>query len=578
MKKRMDRRQFLKSTSAVSGLALAGAAAAQDTPSAPPLPSPAHLSIAEKLVAANYTDAERAQIYDNLEAMVDRVKARRTGAPLDNSDVPALTFDPRLPSENYKTQSNQVSVDTSEAGPLPSDEDIAFAPIWKQGAWLRAGLISSNRLTDIFVQRIKKHNSKLDCYITVLADSAQQEAFQADVDLRNGKDRGPLHGIPYGLKDLADTRGVRTSWGAMPYKDRIPKEDAEIVKRLRDAGAVLLGKTALGALAYNDLWFAGHTRNPWDVEEGSSGSSAGSASATAAGLCGFSIGSETLGSIVSPSARCGTVGLRPTFGRIPRTGAMALCWSLDKLGPICRFSEDTALVLSALNGSDKADPCALDWGFAYDTQQSAAEDITIGYNPAWFEGATATDTAVLSLLKEMGFKLTEVTLPELPYNTLFTTVEVEAAAAFEELTLSNRDDLLKWQEPEAWPNTFRAAHFISAVEALQVDRFRRQVMEMMAGIYSKVDILISPNFTDLLTITNYTGTPSLTLPVGMENRQTLPRIGVEKVDVNRKSFPHPHAITLWGNMFREDQLIAVGRLLEESLRFHINRPELPTET
>ncbi len=575
MKKRMDRRQFLKSTSAVGGLAVAGAVAAQDeTPSTPPIASPAHLSIAEKLIEANYTDAERAQIYDNLEAMVDRIKARRAGAPLENSDIPALIFDPLLPSREYKAQDNSVTVDTSKAGPLPADEDIAFAPIWKQGAWLRSGFISSNRLTDIYIQRIKKHNDKLDCYVTVMAEQAQQEAFQADVDLKNGKDKGPLHGIPYGLKDLADTKGVRTSWGAMPYKDRVPSEDAEIVKRLREAGAVLLGKTALGALAYNDLWFAGHTRNPWDVEEGSSGSSAGSASATAAGLCGFSIGSETLGSIVSPSARCGTVGLRPTFGRAPRTGAMALCWSLDKLGPICRSAEDTALVLSVLNGGDKKDPCAIDWGFSYDTQQSAAEDIKIGYDPAWFSEATTTDLVVLDALKEMGFNLTEISLPDLPYNTLFTAVEVEAAAAFEELTLTNKDDLLRWQEPEAWPNTFRAAHFISAVEALQVDRFRRQVMEAMATLYEEVDVIISPNFTDMLTVTNYTGTPSLTLPVGMESRQTLPRIGVEKVDINRKSFPHPHAITLWGNMFREDQLVAIGRLLEEKLRFAENRPSL----
>lgn len=574
MKKQIDRRQFLRSTSALGGLAIAGAAAAQDDAPRPPINSPAHLSIAEKLVAANYTEAERAQIYDNLEAMVDRVKARRSGAPLINSDVPALTFDPRLPGKTYKEQTNRVILAETDAGALPPDEDIAFAPIWKQGIWLRKGLISSNRLTDIYVQRIKKHNPKLDCYITVMAESAQQEAFQADVDLRNGNDRGPLHGIPYGLKDLADTKGVRTSWGAMPYKDRVPVADAEIVKRLREAGAVLLGKTALGALAYNDLWFAGHTRNPWDTEEGSSGSSAGSASATAAGLCGFSVGSETLGSIVSPSARCGTVGLRPTFGRIPRTGAMALCWSLDKLGPICRYTEDTALVLAALNGSDSKDPCALDWGFEYDSAQAAAEDITIGYDPAWFLEATATDRIVLTVLREMGFTLKEISLPDLPYNTLFTAVEVEAAAAFEELTLTNRDDLLRWQEPEAWPNTFRAAHFISAVEALQVDRFRRKVMETMAGIYEDVDMLISPNFTDLLTITNYTGTPSLTLPVGMESRQTLPRIGLEKVDVNRKSFPHPHAITLWGDMFREDQLIAVGRLLEESMAFHSNRPEL----
>lgn len=575
MKKRLDRRQFLKKTTAVSTIALSGAALAQDDkPANPPIASPSHLSIAEKLADLNYTDKERAQVFENLEAMVDRIKARRTSAPLENSDAPAHIFDPRLPGRTYKQQENYVSIVGGEAGPLPSDEDIAFAPIWKQGAWLRSGQISANRLTDIYIQRIKAHAPKLECYITVMEESARREAYQADSELRSGRDRGPLHGIPYGLKDLADTAGVRTSWGAEPYKDRIPAQDAEIVKRLREAGAVLLGKTSLGALAYDDLWFGGLTRNPWNMEEGSSGSSAGSASATGAALCAFSIGSETLGSIISPCARCGTTGLRPTFGRVPRTGAMSLCWSLDKIGPICRFVEDTALVLEALNGGHSGEPGSINWGFAYDGQTAMGEDIKIGYDPAWFEEAAVSDKAALSALRQMGFELTEIKLPELPYNVLFTTVEIEAAAAFEELTMSDRDDLLKWQSRQAWPNTFRGAYFISAVEALQVDRFRRQVMEMMDGIYQTVDVIICPNFLDMLLITNYTGTPSLTLPITMENRQTIPRKGIEKVDPDRKATPHPHAITLWGNMFREDQLLAVGRLLEEKFRFHENRPEL----
>ena len=348
-----------------------------------------------------------------------------------------------------------------------------------------------------------------------------------------------------------------------------------VVKRLRDAGAILLGKTTLGALAYGDRWFGGVTRNPWDTEEGSSGSSAGSASATAAGLCSFAIGSETLGSIISPSSRCGTTGLRPTFGRIPRTGAMALCWSLDKLGPLCRSVEDTALILEALNGADPSDPSSLEWGFAYDGPTAIGEDIKIGYDPAWFNNATATDKAVLGQLRSMGFTLTEITLPDMPYSALLTILDVEAAAAFEDLTLSGQDDLLKWQEPQSWPNTFRSAHFISAVEAQQVDRFRRKVMEMMAGIYEKVDMLVCPNFTgDLMVITNFTGAPSLTIPIGMEERQSVPRVGEPKPDTRRVKSPHPHAITLWGNMFREDQLLAVGRLLEESMRFYRNGPDL----
>ncbi|MBL4639817.1 MAG: amidase [Kordiimonadaceae bacterium] len=573
--KAFGRRQFLKTGGAAGGLLMTAAVMAQDQTVKPVLNGPSELKIAERLVDLNYTDAERASIYESLDSLVDRVRARRSDAPLANADLPALTFNPLLAGQDYKQQKNSVILAAQNAGPLPADEDIAFAPIWKQGKWLRSGQLTANRLTDIYLQRIKKLAPKLECFVTVTEYAARTAAQKADIELRSGKDRGPLHGIPYGLKDLTDTAGIRTTWGAEPYKDRVATEDAVIVKRLRDAGAILLGKTTLGALAYGDRWFGGLTRNPWDTDEGSSGSSAGSASATGGGLCGFAIGSETLGSIVSPSSRCGATGLRPTFGRVPRTGVMALCWSLDKLGPLCRSVEDTALVLGALNGADDSDPSSIEWGFEYDGPTAAGEDIKIGYDPAWFETATASDKAVLTHLRNMGFKLTEIKLPDMPYGSLLTTLDVEAAAAFEELTLSNKDDLLKWQEDRAWPNTFRSAHFISAVEALQVDRFRRKVMEMMAGIYEQVDVIVCPNFTgDLLVITNYTGTPSLTLPVGMEERQSVGRIGEPTPDSRREKSPHPHAITLWGNMFREDQLLAVGRLLEESLRFSRNRPDL----
>jgi len=577
MGKHLDRRQFLKSSGMVGGMAATGAVLAQDTAANPPISSPNDLGIAEKIAGLSYTDTERAAIYDGLEETVDRIRQRRTKAPLANTDAPSMVFDPRLPGRTYPAQDNQVVVAGVDAGPLPSDEDIAFAPVWKQGIWLRSGQLTSVRLTDIYLQRIRKIAPKLECFVTVMNESARTEARKADNELRSGTDRGPLHGIPYGLKDLADTAGVRTSWGAEPYKDRIPTEDAEIVKRLRSAGAVLIGKTTLGALAYGDLWFGGLTKNPWNLEEGSSGSSAGSASATAAGLCGFSIGTETLGSIISPSSRCGAVGLRPTFGRVPRTGAMALCWSLDKIGPICRSVEDTALVLDVLNGAHVGDPSSLDHGFAYNGVAAIAEDIKVGYDPAWFEEATASDKAVLGRIREMGFELTEIKLPDLPYGALITTLEVEAAAAFEELTLSNQDDLMRWQEDRAWPNTFRRAHLLSAVEALQVDRFRRKMMEAMATVYDGIDVIVSPNFAgSMLLATNYTGTPSLTLPVGMEERGNVPLTGnppPEKPQTVAKNLPH--CITLWGNMFREDQLLAIGRLLEEGIRFSAtNRPSL----
>lgn len=573
MTKKLDRRQFLKASGAVGGLAAGAGVLAQDQN---PLGAPSDLAIAEKLVGANYTEEERAAIYDGLEGMVERTRQRRAEVTINNEDAPALTFDPRLSGAAYKAQENYVALTGEPARALPSDEDIAFASIAEQGAWLRSGAITANRLLDIYLNRIREHGPKLECFVTVMEASAREEAFRADSELRSGRDRGPLHGIPYGMKDLADTAGVKTSWGAAPYQNRVPSQDAVIVKRLRDAGAVLVGKTTLGALAYGDKWFAGITRNPWNMEEGSSGSSAGSASATAAGLVGFSIGTETLGSIVSPSMRCGTTGLRPTFGRVPRTGAMALCWSLDKFGPICRYVDDTALVLAAINGVDAGDPSSLDWGFEYDAAALAASEIRIGYDPVWFDGDSVNplDKAMLDQVRGLGFPMQEVKLPDLPYGTLITLLEVEAAAAFEELTLSNRDDEMGWQEARAWPNTFRAAHFYSAVEAMQLDRFRRQVMQAMHDIYQQVDVIACPSFTGgMLTITNYTGHPCLVLPTGMESRESVPLTG-EPVPAERPSHRVPRGFTLWGNMFREDQILALGSLLERQIGFKANRPAL----
>ena len=569
--KTIGRRKFLTASAALGGVVATGAVMAQDSDANKVLSSANDLGIAEKIAGLNYTDAERASIYDGLEGMVDRVRSRRTNAPLANEDAPAQTFDPRLPGRTYSPQDNHVVL-RGKIRIMPAREvDIAFASIADQGAWIREGKLTSTRLTEIYLKRIEKHGPKLECYITVMAETARAEASRADTEMRNGKDRGPLHGIPYGLKDLADTAGTKTTWGATPYKDRVPTEDAAIVKKLQEAGAVLLGKTSLGALAYNDLWFGGLTKNPWNMDEGSSGSSAGSASATTSGLCGFSIGTETLGSIVSPSTRCGAVGLRPTFGRVARSGAMALCWSLDKIGAICRQVDDTALVLAAINGQDNGDPSSLDHGFHYDSDE-ALKGLKIGYDPAWFENATVTDKAVLERVRKLGLSVSKIKLPDMPFGALITTLEVEAAAAFEELTLSNRDDLMRWQEDRAWPNTFRGAHFLSAVEALQVDRFRRKVMAAMADIYDQVDVIISPNFTGgMLLITNYTGTPSLTVPVGMEKRASVPLTGQPAPTESPALKLLPHTFTLWGNMFREDQILALGRKLEEGTGFYTNR-------
>ncbi|TNE57936.1 MAG: amidase, partial [Alphaproteobacteria bacterium] len=442
------------------------------------------LNGAEKLLDLSLTEAERAQAIGNIEKQIDRLRLRRATA-LENFESPAVTFDPRLKTRNYRAQENRVELFPKEISPCPSaEEDIAFASLEAQQVWMTRGELTSERLTEIYLRRIDEFGPRLECFVTVTGDLARAQARRADEERAKGKVRGPLHGIPYVLKDLLDTKDIPTTWGATPYKTRVATEDAAVTEALREAGAVLLGKTTLGAIAYGDIWFGGMTRNPWNCQEGSSGSSAGSASATAAGLCGFSIGSETLGSIVSPSDRCGTTGLRPTFGRVSRHGAMALCWSFDKLGPICRRAEDTALVLAAINGFDGRDAGSLDWCFEYDGKASLA-GLKVGINPKWFEaGENGRDAShLLTALHDLGLETVEIELPDMPYEVFGTLIEVESAAAFEELTLSDRDDELVWQTEQAWPNTWRAAQFESAVNYVQVERLRRRLMEEMAKLF-----------------------------------------------------------------------------------------------
>jgi len=336
------------------------------------------IAAAEQILGIAYTPAERLLMLDNLDGQIEAAQARRK-LVFPNHLPPASRFDPRLPGAPSPPPRRPLVLSARKTGPLPdSDEDIAFAPVTDLSRWIKSGAITSRRLTDIYLSRIEVLGPQLECFVTVTADLGRAQADAADALLRAGTYLGPLHGIPYGLKDLFDTKGILSSWGAEPYMNRVPDSDARVVERLRAAGAVLMGKTTLGALAYGDIWFGGKTRNPWNLNEGSSGSSAGSAAATAAGLAGFAIGSETLGSITSPSQRCGTTGLRPTFGRVPRTGAMALCWSLDKIGPICRSVEDTVLILDALNGPDQGDLGSLDVPFNFDATRSL-EGVRMGY-------------------------------------------------------------------------------------------------------------------------------------------------------------------------------------------------------
>jgi Asp-tRNA(Asn)/Glu-tRNA(Gln) amidotransferase A subunit family amidase len=394
--------------------------------------------------------------------------------------------------------------------------------------------------------------------------------------LSTGQVRGPLHGIPYGVKDLLDTKDIPTTWGAEPYKDRVASSDGAVVRLLQDAGAIMLGKTTLGALAWGDVWFGGETRNPWNPKEGASGSSAGSGSATAAGLCSFGIGTETLGSIVSPADRNGLTGLRPTFGRVSRAGAMALCWSLDKIGPMCRYAEDNALVLSVLNGFDVDDASSIDMGFSYDGRQDIS-NLTVGYDPSWFEGeeVRSTDKAALEAISRLNVTVKEITLPELPVDEITVPLDAESAAAFEELTLSGRDDLLRRQIKNAWPNNMRGARFFSAVDYVQADRLRRVVMQKTHEFFSQVDVVFGPSFgTPMLALTNLTAQPCLAMRAGFEEITPRELFAHPENETDETLHRIPRSVSLWSNLFEEGKLIQVGRALEAELGVVNERPPL----
>jgi len=544
----------------------------------------ADIAAAEKLMGIEYTPHERDFMVDNLEGQIKAAQAQRE-VVFPNSQPPATTFDPRLPGKVIPTEQKPFVRSDNDPGPLPeADEDIAYAPLTALSEWLRTGQISSRRLTEIYLKRLKTFGPQLKCVVTLTEELALQQADAADEKLRAGTYLGPLHGVPYGLKDLFDTQGIATTWGAAPYRTRVAERDARIVELLRDAGAVLIAKTTLGALAFGDIWFDGTTRNPWNPAEGASGSSAGSASTTAAGLVGFSIGTETLGSITSPSQRCGTTGLRPTFGRVSRSGAMALCWSLDKIGPICRSVEDTALVLQAINGHDPADLSSGDVPFNFDATRPV-KGLRVGYIPSSFEAEDATDVdrAALEAAGRLGVELVEISLPELPYMSLMNILFAEAAAAFEELTLSDRDDELVRQDVGAWPNLFRKARFMSAVDHVQLDRLRYQTMQALDKVFSDVDTMIGPfKIDDMLVATNFTGHPCLLMRAGFVRSKSrgAASLGDGKLTAGEETpedeivYDVPHGISLWGRLYDEGLLCNMGLALEAELDVWSRRPPL----
>jgi Asp-tRNA(Asn)/Glu-tRNA(Gln) amidotransferase A subunit family amidase len=554
---------------------------ANQTPGAPPAfgtappvgpeVTPTTFAEAEKLVQVEMTPADRATAAGNWRMQMAPLYERRTGPrklALEETAAPATLWNPTLPGLP-KPEPGHSFTRTASTVPLPAtDEAIAFAPVWRLSRWIESKQLTSTRLTQLYLSRLDRYNAQLRCAITITRDHALAQARQADEEIAAGHYRGPLHGIPWGAKDLLDTANIPTTWGAEPYRNRVPVADGAVTRRLNEAGAVLVAKLSLGALALNDIWFGGQTMNPWLLEEGASGSSAGPGSAVAAGLVGFAIGSETGGSIIAPSMRCGVTGLRPTFGRVPRTGAMTLCWSLDKLGPMARSVEDTLLVLDAISGPDPGDLASVPSGLHFNANANV-EGLRVGYFPGWMNEAPATDVdrAALAAVKKLGMHTVEVKLPDWPYDCLNVILFAEGAAAFEELTLSHQVDQLKAQVPDAWPNVFRQARFLSAVDFVQSDRMRRKVAQEMARIFTEVDLLLVPSLRDeMLVISNNTGHPSLTLRAGFvevaEARSDWapdPQHPLPKFSPPRRV---PHGVTLIGRLFDEGTIGQVGLALE----------------
>ncbi|HET8947431.1 MAG TPA: amidase family protein, partial [Candidatus Polarisedimenticolia bacterium] len=539
-----------------------------------PAVTPETFAEAEKLVQVTLSDDERRQAAASWRQSMAPYLERRTGprrAALGDADAPAMLWNPMLPGLPVLPKQDRFVRSPAGADPLPTTDDaIAWAPVARLSRWIEGRKITSERLTTIYLERIDRFDKRLRSIITLTRDHALERARQADREIAAGKYRGPLHGIPYGVKDLLDTKGIATTWGAEPFRDRVPAADSVVVRRLDAAGGVLLAKLSLGALALNDIWFGGQTMNPWLPEEGASGSSAGPGAATAAALVAFSIGSETGGSIVSPAMRCGLTGLRPTFGRVARTGAMTLCWSLDKLGPMTRGVEDAFVVLKAIDGPDGGDPSSVKSRLDFDAT-APVKGLRVGYVAKWMDEPPSTDVdrRAIDVMRRLGMDVREVTLPDWPYASLYPILFAEGAASFEALALDGRLSTLKMQVKDAWPNLFRQARFLSAVDFVQADRLRRQVARMMARIFQDIDLLLVPSLRDeQLTITNFTGHPSLTLRAGFvevgEARSDWapdPDHPLPKFDPKRRV---PHGITLIGRLFDDGLLGRVGVALEKA--------------
>jgi Asp-tRNA(Asn)/Glu-tRNA(Gln) amidotransferase A subunit family amidase len=516
------------------------------------------ISKAEKLLGLKFNSDDRNLMLPDLTDQKKNYENIRK-VEIQNSVPPAVQFNPIPRGFKFETVRKPMILSRYESVRLPANlNDLAFMSVGELGALIRTRKITSTELTKLYLERLKKYDPQLRCVITLTEDLALRQAKKADEEIAAGKYRGPLHGIPYGAKDLLAVKGYKTTWGSVPFKDQVIDENATVIKKLEEAGAVLVAKTSLGALAWGDVWFGATTKNPWNLKEGSSGSSAGSASSTSAGLVAFSIGTETWGSIVSPSTRCGVTGLRPTYGRVSRAGAMALSWTMDKIGPICRNVEDCAIVFNAIIGPDGIDQ-VYDLPFNYNSAIDP-KTIRIGYLKKVFDEKSPTkkfDMQTLEKLKALGFNLVPIALPDLPVDDLGFILSAEAGAAFDEITRNRKVDMMVRQTRDAWPNVFRASRFIPAVEYIQANRIRYEIIQEMEKILSDVDVYISPSFGGSnLLLTNLTGHPSVVLPNGFNEKGS------------------PVSITFMGKLFDEAKLLAVAKVYQDSTGFHLKHPPL----
>ncbi len=561
-----DRRHFvgLFAGTAFASTRLPGALweAVQDEPESPI--TVGMIEGAEQIAGLEMTPDEREMMRSGLGRYLESYRALRS-IEIPNAVPPALGFEPDMPGVGATLPEGPDRVRPTRwqrvGRPADSDE-LAFMPVTRLARLLRSRKVSSTELTDIYLQRLQRYDPALLFTVSLTAERAQRQARVADREIAAGNYRGPLHGIPWGAKDLLAVKGYPTTWGAAPYREQVISEDATVVRRLDEAGAVLVAKLTLGALAMGDYWFGGRTRNPWNSEEGSSGSSAGPGSATAAGCVGFGIGTETRGSIVSPSTRNGVSGFRPTFGRVSRAGAMALSWSMDKIGPMCRSVEDCALVFAAIHGADGIDPSARDVPFSWDAYRDV-QGLRIGYLEAAFEedddyANRAFDLETLRVLREdLGVYMEPVQMPDLPVEAIGFVLMAEAAAAFDDLTRSGRDDELTRQTRGSWPNSFRTARLIPAVEYIQANRARTLYMRQFAEALRGFDVVVAPSFRNgVVGATNLTGHPCVVVPNGFEDDGT------------------PVSISFIGNLYRDSEALTVAHAYQQATDFHRRHPIL----